>query len=107
MANGFPPNVKYFKTFSLICVLANWSYRCPQHLYPPDGMLLIIGSHPNNPIGSLVLVSTNQFDATSADAWPLIPGATVSYQIIDAYEVWVSATVAGCIALFSAEQGIT
>jgi hypothetical protein len=67
-------------------------------------MSLVIKSHPINAIGTIVLVATNQAEAISANAWPLIPGETVSYQVTDAYNIWVSANVPGAIVVFTVEQ---
>jgi hypothetical protein len=100
----YPPNVLGFRTITVICQVANQAYQCLEHLYPPEGMSLVIKSHPINAIGTIVLVATNQAEAVSLNAWPLIPGETVSYQMKDAYSVWVSANVAGAIVVFTVEQ---
>jgi hypothetical protein len=100
----YPPNVLGFRTITVVCQVANQAYPCLEHLKVPDGMSLVIKSHPINAIGTIVLVATNQAEAISANAWPLIPGETVSYQVTDAYNIWVSANVPGAIVVFTVEQ---
>jgi hypothetical protein len=101
---GWPPNLNRFATISVNCAVANQPFQ-PEHLYAPDGMALLIRSHPGNAPGSLVRVATSPNEAITPDAsYPLQPSETVAYYITDAHEVFVSSTAAGSIVLFSIEQ---
>jgi len=101
---GWPSNTKRFATITLNCAVANQAYNPPQ-LYVPDGMALLIRSHPINAAGSLVRVAASPTEAVTPDAsYPLQPSEAVAYYIKGAHEVYVSSTVAGSIVIFSAEQ---
>jgi len=101
---GWPSNVKRFATITLNCAVANQAYN-PSQLYVPDGMALLIRSHPLNAAGSIVRVAASPTEAITPDAsYPLQPSEAVAYYIKGAHEVYVSSTVAGSIVIFSTEQ---
>jgi hypothetical protein len=102
---GWPSNVQRTRTVIVTCLVANRAYQ-PDYLLVPDGMNLLIRSHPFNAAGSLVYVATTSAEAiTPAAAYPLQPSEVVLYQLQDAHYIFVSSTVAGSVVIFSAEQG--
>ncbi len=102
---GWPSNVQRTRTVIVTCLIANRAYQ-PDYLLVPDGLGLLIRSHPFNAAGSLVYVATSAAEAiTPATAYPLQPTEVVIYQLQDAHNIWVSSTVAGSVVIFSAEQG--
>jgi len=102
---GWPSNLNRFATISVNCAIANQAYQPDDHLYIPDGMALLIRSHPGNVPGSLVRVAASPNEALTPDAsYPLQPSETIAYYIKDAHEVFVSSTAAGSIVLLTAEQ---
>lgn len=101
---GFPPNALGIRTFAKLCAVANQAYQSDDMVIP-EGMDLIIKSYPTNPVGSLVRVASSQSDATNPNSsWPLVPNEGVAYQVKNANEIYVSASVAGCLVIFSAER---
>ena len=101
---GFPPNALGIRTFAKLCAVANQAYQ-GDDMAIPEGMDLIIKSYPTNPVGSLVRVASSQSDATNINSsWPLVPNEGVAYQVKNANEIYVSASVAGCLVIFSAER---
>jgi hypothetical protein len=108
MPQYWPKNVRYFRTVTITCAVIGVAYSISQqsqHLYVPDGMSLVIKAHNFNNVASLILVATNAAESISPQsAYPLGAGEAISYQIMDAYEVWVSSNFAGSIVILSVEQ---
>jgi hypothetical protein len=101
---GFPPNARGVRSFAKLCVVANQSYQGDDMLIP-EGMDLIIKSYPTNPAASIVRVASSITDATNPNSsWPLLPNEPVAYQVQNSNQIYVSASVAGCIVIFSAER---
>ena len=103
---GWPPNARYARSSGVTCVAANTAYQAPD-MTVPSGMALIVKSHPINAVGSVVQVATTPADCLNANSsYPLIPSEAVSYHIQNANVLWVSATAAGSIVVFSCEQEV-
>jgi len=101
---GFPPNTNGIRTFTLQCQVANQALR-GEDMSVPEGMALVIKSYPLNPAGSIVRVASSIADATNINSsYPLVPNEGVSYHVKNANNLYVSATVAGMIVVFSAEK---
>jgi hypothetical protein len=101
---GWPSNTPRVRIITVNCILANTAYQADTILVP-DGMGLVIRSHPNNAAGSLIYVATNQAEAViPAASYPLQPSELVVYNIQDAKAIWVSSTVPGSIVVLTAEQ---
>jgi hypothetical protein len=101
---GWPSNTQRTRTIIATCLIANRAYQS-DYLLVPDGMSLLIRSHPFNAVGSLIYVATNAAEAiTPATAYPLQPSEVVLYQLQDAHNIYVSSTAAGSVVIFSAEQ---
>lgn len=103
---GWPPNTKRIRAFTTNCVLVGTAYRASE-MPIPDGMGLIIRSHPANAVGSLVHVAATAADCLNPNsAYPLQPSELVVYNIQNAHDIYVSSTAAGSIVVFSAEQEV-
>ncbi|GAG35907.1 unnamed protein product, partial [marine sediment metagenome] len=101
---GFPANARGTRSFSIVCAVANQAYQ-GNDMIVPEGMSLLIKSYPVNPVGSLVRVASAQSDATNLNSsWPLMPNEAVGYQVQNADQMYVSATVAGLLVVFSVEK---
>ena len=101
---GFPANARGVRTFTQNCAVANQAYQ-GNDMVVPEGMSLIIKSYPTNPFGSLIRVASALSDATNINSsWPLMPNEAVGYQVQNADQMYVSATVAGMLAVFSVER---
>jgi hypothetical protein len=100
----WPANTKSFRTIAVVCLVINQPYRA-QHLLVPDGLLLLVKSYSGNAPAALCRIATNSFECTTINAsYTLVVGEAVAFQIQDAYECFVSSTVAGSIVTFTAEQ---
>lgn len=101
---GFPPNAQGIRSFSTLCAVVNQAYQ-GDDMVVPEGMSLLIKSYPTNALASIVRVASSQSDATNPNSsWPLMPNEAVGYQVQNANQMYVSATVAGSIVIFSAER---
>jgi hypothetical protein len=101
---GFPANAQGIRSFSKLCAIANQAYQ-GDDMMAPEGMSLVIKSYPINAVGSLVRVASSLSDATNPNSsWPLIPNEAVAYQVQNANQMYVSATVAGSLVVFSVER---
>jgi hypothetical protein len=101
---GYPHNVKTVRAFTKACLVADVAYQ-GDDMEVPDGMQLAIKSYPTNPVGSLVRVASTQADAINPNSsWPLVFNEAITYQVQNAKEMYVSATIAGCIVVFSCEK---
>ena len=104
IVHGFPPNARGIRTFTRNCAVANQAYQ-GDDMVVPEGMSLIIKSYPTNPVLSLVRVASAQSDATNINSsWPLMPNEAVGYQVQNANQIYISATVAGLLVVFSVEK---
>ena len=104
IVHGFPANARGIRTFTRNCAVANQAYQ-GDDMMVPEGMSLIIKSYPTNPVGSLIRVGSAQSDATNINSsWPLMPNEAVGYQVQNADQMYVSATVAGALVVFSVEK---
>lgn len=103
---GFPANKPGIRTFAKTCVVANQAYQ-GDDMVIPEGMFLLIKSYPLNPPASIVRVASTIADATNINSsWPLAQNEAVAYQVQNANQMYVSATVAGMIVVFSAEKEV-
>lgn len=101
---GFPANARGTRSFSILCAVANQAYR-GNDMIVPEGMSLIIKSYPTNAVLSLIRVASSQSDATNINSsWPLMPNEAVGYQVQNADQMYVSATAAGSLVIFSVEK---
>jgi hypothetical protein len=101
---GFPPNAPGINAFTKLCVVVNTPYQ-GDDVAIPEGMSLLIKSYPGNPLGSIVRVASSGADATNINSsFPLAVNDVASYQVQNANQIYVSANIAGCIAVFSVEK---
>lgn len=101
---GYPANKPGIRSFVKTCVVANQAYR-GDDMVIPEGMNLLIKSYPLNPLASIVRVASTIADATNINSsYPLGQNEAVAYQVQNANQMYVSATVAGMIVVFSAEK---
>ncbi len=104
VGQGWPPNANSARSTTVLCVAANTAYQCPD-LVVPEGMSLAIKSSPANAAGSIVYVARTPAECTNPNsAWPLALNEAITYQITNAKLLWVSSTIAGSIAVITAEQ---
>lgn len=101
---GFPPNAHGTRSFSKVCIVANQSYQ-GDDMAVPEGMSLLIKSYPTNAAASIIRVASSPSDATNPNSsWPLLPNEAVAYQVKNANLIYVSASIAGSIVIFSVER---
>jgi len=101
---GFPVNTNSVRSFSKLCAVANQAYQ-GDDMVVPEGMSLLIKSYPTNAAASIVRVASSISDATNINSsWPLVPNEAVGYQVRNANQIYVSATIANSIVIFSAEK---
>jgi hypothetical protein len=101
---GFPANTQGIRTFTKLCAIANQSYQ-GDDMVVPEGMSLLIKSYPTNAGASIIRVASSISDATNLNSsWPLLPNEAVGYQVKNANQIYVSASIAGSIVIFSAER---
>jgi hypothetical protein len=101
---GFPPNALGIRSFSKLCVVANQAYQ-GDDMVVPEGMSLLIKSYPTNAAASIIRVASSPADATNLNSsWPLLPNEAVGYQVKNANQIYISATIANSIVIFSAER---
>jgi hypothetical protein len=101
---GFPPNAPGTRSFSKLCAVANQSYQ-GDDMEVPEGMSLLIKSYPTNAGASIIRVASSITDATNPNSsWPLLPNEAVAYQVKNANQIYVSASIAGSLVIFSAER---
>lgn len=101
---GFPPNGKGIMTPTIICANANQAYRGP-NMTIEEGYKLVIKSHPLNPFGSIVRVASSSADATNNNSsFPLAVNDICEQQVDNMQDIYVSATIAGCIAALAVEK---
>ena len=103
---GWPRNTRRTRTFTVNCAVVGTPYRAGEMIIP-DGMGLIIRAHPANAVGSLVHVATTAAECLNPNsAYPMQPAELVVYNIQNAHDIYVSATIAASIVVFSAEQEV-
>jgi hypothetical protein len=101
---GFPPNASGIRSFAKLCAVANQAYQ-GDDMTVPEGMSLLIKSYPTNAAASIIRVASSPADATNPNSsWPLLPNEAVGYQVKNANQIYVSATIANSIVIFSAER---
>lgn len=101
---GWPQNVKYIRTFTIVCAVAGTPYQASE-MEIPSGMNLVIKAHPFNAVGSLVQVAATAAECLNANSsYPLVPNEPIAYALQNSNEIYVSSNIAGSIAIFSAEQ---
>lgn len=101
---GWPPNVKYLRAFTLVCVAVNQAYQAPP-MAIPDGMSLAVKGHPLNVAASLVMVASSAADCININSsWPLAPNEAIAFAIENAEDIYVSTNVAGSRVIFVAEE---
>ncbi len=101
---GFPANAPGTRSFSKLCAVANQSYQSDD-MVVPEGMSLLIKSYPTNAGASIIRVASSISDATNPNSsWPLLPNEAVAYQVQNANQIYVSASIAGSLVIFSAER---
>jgi hypothetical protein len=101
---GFPANAQGIRSFSKLCAVANQAYQ-GDDMVVPEGMSLLIKSYPTNVAASIIRAASSQSDATNPNSsWPLVPNEAVGYQVKNANQIYVSASIAGSIVIFSAER---
>ena len=101
---GWPPNVRHIRTFTIVCAAAGQAYQgSPMTI--PSGISLVIKANPINAVGSLIYVATTAAESTNPNSsYPLVPNESVGYALQNAEDIYVSSNIAGSIAIFSAEQ---
>lgn len=69
----------------------------------PSGMFLVIKAWPINP-GWIQVGATAAESGQINSSWPMLPNEVVWYQVQNADEIFIAATVAGCWACLTVEQ---
>jgi len=101
---GWPPNAKYVRTFTIICAAVATPYRA-NTMAIPSGMNLVIKSHPINAIGSLIQVASTAAECLNINSsYPLVPNESIAYALQNSEEIFVSSNAAGSIVVFTAEK---
>jgi hypothetical protein len=101
---AWPPNVKYVRSFTVLCTVAGQPYRANQ-MTIPDGMNLVIKNHPTNAAACIIQVATSPADSININSsYPLVRNEAISYAVQDAYEFYVSSNVANQLVVFTAER---
>lgn len=104
LLNGFYLNTLTIQVAGDVCAAVNTPYPMPD-MAVPDGMSLVILAWPTNAPGSLIYVSHSASGATNLNqAWPLIPGATISYRVRNAKELYVATNAAASRWSITAER---
>lgn len=89
---GFPPNCTSFVTFQ-VPVLALTPRQLP-NFEIPEGFSLVVKSHPNNPVGTIMYVARSGPDVQNfASGWPLVVQESLGLAVTNSNAIWVSATV--------------
>jgi len=101
---GWPPNVRRIRTFTIVCAVAGQPYRgSPMAI--PSGRSLVVKANALNAVGSLIYVATAAAECTNPNSsYPLVPNEPIGYAVQNAEDVYVCSNVAGSTAIFSAEQ---
>jgi len=97
---GWPPNANSIT--SLRVVIAVGGTQLP-YIAVPSGMSLVIKAWPLNP-GWLQIGATLAECASINQSFPLLPSEVVGYQVENADQIFIAATVAGCFACLTVEQ---
>jgi len=101
---GWPPNTKYIRSFTMVCAAINTPYQAPE-MAVPDGMQLLIKAHPLNAVASVIQVATSASECVNANSsWPLILNEPVAFAVKNARDIFVSTNAAGSMVIFSAEE---
>lgn len=97
---GWPPNAEGIS--SLRVAIATAGTKLP-YIAVPSGMSLVIKAWALNPgwlqVGGSLAECTN-----INQTFPLLPNEVVGYQVQNADQVYIAATVAGCFACLTVEQ---
>ncbi len=101
---GWPPNASGTRTFAVACPAAAIAYPVPD-MEIPDGMALLIKNSPLNAAAALIFVARTPAECTNPNsAWPLVWNEAIPYFVKNANAFYVSTTIPGSIAVFTAEQ---
>lgn len=101
---GWPPNTKYIRAFTLVCLAANTPYQVPAMVIP-DGMHLLVKAHPFNAAASLIQVATSASECLNVNSsWPLALNEPIAFAIENAQDIFISTNIAGSQAIFVAEE---
>lgn len=101
---GWPPNTKYIRSFTMVCVAANTPYQVPAMVIP-SGMHLLVKAHPFNAAASLIQVATSASECLNVNSsWPLVLNEPVAFAIENAQDIFISTNIAGSQAIFVAEE---
>ena len=97
---GWPPNANSIT--SLRVAIAVTGTQLP-YIAVPSGMSLVIKAWALNP--GWLQVGASQAECTSINqSFPLLPNEVVGYQVENADQIYVAATIAGCFASLTVEQ---
>ena len=89
---GFPPNCRSFVTFQ-VPLPALTPVQLP-NFEIPEGFSLVVKSHPNNPVGTIMYVARSGPDVQNfASGWPLVVQESLGLAVTNSNAIWVSATV--------------
>lgn len=104
-AQGYPPNADYPMGGRIDLNVALTPYRLPPIIIP-DGFTFLVKSWPNNPVPpALVYVSKSSGEAPNPySTWPIVPNEVIGYNIKNAQEIWVAATVVPAAVVWTVEQ---
>ena len=101
---GFPPNSPTIQAVALTCVAVNIAYQGP-YLEVPEGLQLVVKSHPLNPAASIIQVGSTAAECLNVNSsWPLIANESVGLQVKNANSIYVSSNLANCVVIFLAEK---
>jgi hypothetical protein len=101
---GWPPNTEGTRSFAVLCPAIATPYQAPD-MEIPDGMALVIKNSPLNAAATLVFVARTPAECTNPNsAWPLVWNEPITYFVKNSNALYVSVTVPGSIAVFTAEQ---
>jgi len=92
MALGMPPSPAMYVRLPSIAI--------------PQGFSLVIKALPVplNPVGSLIFVAESISVLQSGQSYPLVPNEPLPYQIDDADDVWIAASVANAGVAITCER---
>jgi len=101
---GWPPNAEGTRSFAVLCPAVATPYQAPD-MEIPDGMSLVIKNSPLNAVAALIFVARTPAECTNPNsAWPLVWNEAIIYYVKNTSAFYVSTTIPGSIAVFTAEQ---
>jgi hypothetical protein len=84
------------------CIAAGTAYQMPDIEIPDDFALVVKAGNLN---AGLILIASNPGSATNlGTSYSLILNESVSYRVTNANKLWVSATAANDVAIFTVER---